>query len=283
VDKAVADGFTPFFVSATAGTTVMGGYDPLVALRGVCDEFDMWLHVDGAWGGSVIFSEHEHRRALVKGLDTVDSFNINFHKAMGLPQVCSFLLTNSHKGALEQANSSGASYLFQGGDDLGDKTLQCGRRADSLKLWLFWKRYGIKGMSEIVDTAFDNAIYMTERIHAQPSKFIMAHQPMSANVCFWYVPPAFRAGGSCELVLENKEDVLKNFDVIDKIQRLVRDRAQSERNIFLQANPLHDLKYPNFFRQVFIQTTVEKEDVDFILDELDRVGSDITLDDLNDL
>jgi hypothetical protein len=47
-------------------------------------------------------------------------------------------------GLLQQSNASNASYLFQPDKlnqeyDLGDKTIQCGRRADAFKLWLAWK------------------------------------------------------------------------------------------------------------------------------------------------
>ena len=63
--------------------------------------------------------------------------------AQGLPLQCSVFLT-SHKGALLAANASRAAYLFQADKlhadlDLGDKTIQCGRRADAFKLWLAWK------------------------------------------------------------------------------------------------------------------------------------------------
>lgn len=47
-------------------------------------------------------------------------------------------------GLLQQSNASNATYLFQPDKlnkeyDLGDKTIQCGRRADAFKLWLAWK------------------------------------------------------------------------------------------------------------------------------------------------
>jgi len=60
-------GFEPFFVNATAGTTVLGVYDPLVEISEVCKKHGLWLHVDGAWGGSVIISQkHKH---FIKGIE----------------------------------------------------------------------------------------------------------------------------------------------------------------------------------------------------------------------
>jgi glutamate/tyrosine decarboxylase-like PLP-dependent enzyme len=55
--KAIENGKTPFFVSATAGTTVMGGFDDFVALSVICKKYKIWLHIDGCWGGSVLMSK----------------------------------------------------------------------------------------------------------------------------------------------------------------------------------------------------------------------------------
>ena len=60
-----------------------------------------------------------------------------------MPLQCSIFLTR-HPDILKQTNASGAAYLFQPDKlnaeyDLGDKTIQCGRRPDAFKLWLAWK------------------------------------------------------------------------------------------------------------------------------------------------
>lgn len=39
-------GFVPFFVSATAGTTVYGAFDPLIAISDICKKYNIWMHVD---------------------------------------------------------------------------------------------------------------------------------------------------------------------------------------------------------------------------------------------
>lgn len=44
--KALAQNKVPFFVNATSGTTVLGAYDPLIPLAGICKKYDIWLHVD---------------------------------------------------------------------------------------------------------------------------------------------------------------------------------------------------------------------------------------------
>ena len=67
--KAKEEGREPFFVNATCGSTVLGAYDDLEALAGVCSKQGVWLHVDACWGGSAILSKkYKH---LMKGSDKV--------------------------------------------------------------------------------------------------------------------------------------------------------------------------------------------------------------------
>ena len=63
----IYQGYEPFFVNATAGTTVLGAYDPLDEISDVCKKHGLWLHVDGAWGGSAAVSRKY--RSLMKGIE----------------------------------------------------------------------------------------------------------------------------------------------------------------------------------------------------------------------
>lgn len=64
------------------------------------------------------------------------------------------------QGLLQRCHGAGAAYLFQPDKfydvmfDTGDKTVQCGRRVDCLKLWLLWKAVGSEGLEQRVDRAF---------------------------------------------------------------------------------------------------------------------------------
>ncbi|KAJ8035927.1 Glutamate decarboxylase 1 [Holothuria leucospilota] len=86
VQQAIARGDKPFFVSATAGSTVVGAYDPLNGIADICEKYGLWFHVDAAWGGGVILSrKHRH---LVDGIHSYladrirskDAFELVFEK-----------------------------------------------------------------------------------------------------------------------------------------------------------------------------------------------------------
>ncbi|KAG6008113.1 L-aspartate decarboxylase dtxS4 [Claviceps maximensis] len=188
----------PLYVNATAGTTVFGAFDPIGELRDICNEFGMWLHVDGSWGGSVAFStKHRHK---LEECGLADSLTINPQKMLNIPMTCSFLLTNDLK-RFHDACSLRAEYLFHEAEseddqvwDLADLTLQCGRRADSLKMALAWIYYGAAGFGEAVDHAFDMAAHLTTLVAESPHfELLSANPPPCLQVCFYYAPNGGRA------------------------------------------------------------------------------------------
>eukprot|EP00095_Tigriopus_kingsejongensis_P002618 snap_masked-scaffold1459_size40432-processed-gene-0.1 protein:Tk02618 transcript:snap_masked-scaffold1459_size40432-processed-gene-0.1-mRNA-1 annotation:"isoform cra_a" len=80
IKEAKARGQAPFFVNATAGSTVMGAYDDLEVISRICQRFGLWMHVDACWGGSVVMSsKHKH---LMSGSHKADSIAWNPHKML---------------------------------------------------------------------------------------------------------------------------------------------------------------------------------------------------------
>lgn len=238
VVRAKSEGRTPLYVNATAGTTVLGSYDPFEAIAAVCREFGLWMHIDASWGGPAIFSAR-HRGKLA-GSHLADSLTVNPHKMLNVPVTCSFLL-GPDMAVFHRANTLPAGYLFHatapaaetttttttttngitktappppalslenmtaagggGGEtpevwDLADLTLQCGRRADSLKLALSWIYHGAAGFARQVDAAFDAAAYLADLLAARPDEFVLVSErpPPCLQVCFYYAGGGNRGG-----------------------------------------------------------------------------------------
>jgi len=178
------DGYTPIMVGATLGTTVMGAFDPLIKIAKICETYKIWLHADAAWGGGALFSKNH--KDLLKGIQLADSVAIDAHKTLGTPLITSFFLTK-HAGILRNTNrGGGAEYLFHEYDnsdwDTGTYSLQCGRRADALKLWLLWRAHGTNGLMERTEHLFELAKYATKEISENP-RFKLIHSNY-LNVCF---------------------------------------------------------------------------------------------------
>lgn len=184
-------GQRPFFVGATAGTTVLGAFDPLRPLAGIAASHGLWLHVDGSWGGAALVSPRW--RGLLDGAALCDSLAWDAHKMMGANLACSAFLT-PHTGALEDATAAGGSgseyLLHEGVDaelDTGRASLQCGRRVDALKLWLLWRRHGDAGLAERVDHLFELAERARGIVRAHSRLELLGGGP-APNVCFRWLP-----------------------------------------------------------------------------------------------
>lgn len=222
----VKKGFAPIMVNLTAGTTVMGAFDPIREVRQVCDKYNMWLHVDGAYCGSVIFSEkYKH---LIDGIELVDSFSFNAHKMIGTPLSCSIILAKN-KQHLYDSFSNDASYLYQTDHDdfnLGKTSLQCGRRNDALKFWALWKSVGTNGLEQIVDHQFDLADVARTYIRSNPNYTLYSYDE-SISICFNY--KGIPARTICTVLYEHSE-LLVGYGSFgeDEFIRLVTINAQNE-------------------------------------------------------
>ena len=185
IEDDIANGFVPFYINATAGTTVLCAFDNVDELAPICKKNNIWLHLDGAFGGSVIFSKkHNH---LVKGIAQTDSFCFNAHKTLGAPLSTSTLVVKD-KHDLYNSFNNDATYLYQTHDEdfnLGQTSFECGRRNNALKFWTMWKAIGTNGIAKIVEHEFslaDNARnYVTSN-----SDYTLYSFKDSLSVCFNY-------------------------------------------------------------------------------------------------
>lgn len=182
-------------VVATAGCTATGSFDDLEAVADACDEFaddhgPLWMHVDAAHGGAALLSsEHAHR---VRGIKRARSVAWDPHKTLLLPLAAGLLLVREEHD-LEAAFAQKAPYLFNPNDDarawdIGPRSFQCSRRADVLKLWVAFERYGTDALSALYEKLCRTAgaLHALLDSHAQ---FAPMHAPESNILCFAWNPP----------------------------------------------------------------------------------------------
>lgn len=184
-------GAVPVMIIATAGTTVLGAFDPLPAVADVAERERVWLHVDAAYGGSVLLSPRH--RGLLEGCGRADSLTWDAHKLMTVPLTCSVLLTR-RPGLCAKHLDEPASYLFQDDAllDPGRGSLQCARHNDALKLWLSWKHHGDEGLARRIDRLFELSAHLAARVRAHP-QLRLSKPPASINVCFEVLGKSSRA------------------------------------------------------------------------------------------
>ncbi|KAJ5887956.1 Pyridoxal phosphate-dependent transferase major region subdomain 2 [Penicillium taxi] len=291
VQKAQSEGHTPFYVNATAGTTVLGSFDPYHEISAICKKYNLWFHVDGSWGGSFVFSRQQKHK--LSGAEKADSIAINPHKMLGVPVTCSFLLASDLR-KFHRANTLPAGYLFHNEDpepssdgvqdpeteadspevwDLADLTLQCGRRADSLKLFLGWTYYGTEGYENQINSACDTAEYLANLITQSPNFVLISENaPPCLQVCFYYAPGkemAYKRG-----VVSNETQRAKNNS---KVTEQITHAIVSKGFMVDFAPPSSDddaTGNGKFFRCV-VNVSTSKKTVESLIQAIEEVGPSI--------
>ena len=150
-----------FAVVATAGTTNAGVIDDLAGVAEVCAEFDVWLHVDGAYGGAGLAAPSVRDR--YRGIEHADSFIVDPHKWLFAPfDCCALVYRDPNVG--RAAHTQHAEYLdvLHGGDDLdagewnpSDFAHHLSRRARGLPFWFSLATYGTEAYRDAIETALD--------------------------------------------------------------------------------------------------------------------------------
>ncbi|XP_015515885.1 glutamate decarboxylase isoform X1 [Neodiprion virginianus] len=262
-----ARGHVPFFVNATAGTTVIGAFDPIPEIADICQKYELWLHVDAAWGGGLLLSR-KYRHPRLTGIERADSVTWNPHKLMGALLQCS-TIHFKEDGLLISCNRMSAEYLFMVDKlydvqyDTGDKVIQCGRHNDIFKLWLQWRAKGTDGFEKHMDRLMELSEYMVRRIKQMPDKFYLILEPEMVNVCFWYLPTRVR----------NMPHSAEREKILGETCPVLKDRMMKAGTLMVGYQP--DDRRPNFFRNIISSAAVTEADVDFLLTEMDRLGHDL--------
>jgi glutamate decarboxylase len=194
----------------------------------------------------------------------------NFQKGLGVPVYCSAVVINGRPGILEAANSAHHSdYIFHDHParewDLGAKSLQCGRRPDSLKMWLCWKRFGSDGFAKRVDKAIANSQYLASQIRARGDAFHLVTEPVYANCCWHYVPKALRP----KVAAEGIESI---YHQLEDITMAIKTEYQRRGTMLIDVAPLTDKGIPKFFRIILNMPTVTTADMDYVLNEIEDIG-----------
>lgn len=180
-------GDKPFCIIGTAGTVNTGAVDDLAALRKLADEYELWFHVDGAFGSLAAWSKDA--KSLVEAQADADSIAFDLHKWAYMPYDVGCVLTRD-PDAQKAAFGQSASYLTPttrglavGTTYFADKGVQLSRSFRALKVWMSLKEQGVEKIGRIIRQNIQQAQYLESVIRKTPGLEVMA--PVSLNiVCF---------------------------------------------------------------------------------------------------
>jgi aromatic-L-amino-acid/L-tryptophan decarboxylase len=181
-------GYLPLACVATVGTTSTSSIDPVPAIAEICRRENVWLHVDGAYGGMLAIVPEF--RSVLDGVESADSLVVNPHKWLFTPAECSVLFLKRPE-VLKRAFSLVPEYLVTREQDdvvnYMDYGVQLGRRFRALKLWMIIRGFGTDGLAERLREHCTLARTFAAWVALSEDWELMAPVPFSL-VCFRYAP-----------------------------------------------------------------------------------------------
>jgi aromatic-L-amino-acid decarboxylase len=184
------DGFTPFLIAASAGTTNTGAVDPLPELADLAERHGLWLHVDAAYGGFFLLTGEGRR--VMRGIERADSIVLDPHKGLFLPYGTGAVLVRKGED-LRRAHSLTADYMPGLQDDpdrvdFSQYSPELSRPFRGLRVWLPFKLHGAGVFRAELEEKLALARLATDRLRAMGGIEILA-EPQLSLLAFRLAPP----------------------------------------------------------------------------------------------
>src|SRR6516225_7342819 len=253
VDK--MQGRRPIAVVASAGTVNTGSIDPLSEIAAIARTYNLWLHVDGAYGALAAIAAPKK----FVGLADADSVSLDPHKWLYQPLDCGCLLYRDAEIARKTFAYTG-SYARQLSSDpiegfaFFEESMELTRRFRALKLWLSLRYHGIQAFRAAIQQDLDHAQRLVEAIKKSPALELAGPAELSA-VCFRH-----------RLRHEASEEARNRFNLA-LLQRIVR-----RGRVFLSNAELNQKFY---LRACIVNHFTSDTDVDGVVPEVLGAGSEI--------
>jgi len=191
IKQEIANNRRPFLVVGTVGTTNTGSIDPLNEIADIAEKYDMWFHIDGAYGGSIFFSDIY--KNLAKGAERADSMAWDLHKWSLQVYSCSTLIAKD-KHTLIKTFAEHPEYLADAMDaehtDGWDMGIEMSRPARCVKFWYTLQALGTDKLADVIDYAFFNAKTAQTELEKLTGWRIVS-KPMCGAITFRYEPAGY--------------------------------------------------------------------------------------------
>ncbi len=189
IEQARRNGRTPIAVVASACSTATGSFDPINAIADVCQQHDLWLHVDGAHGAAYALSPS--LRPLLAGIERADSVVFDAHKMLQTPALVTGVLFRS-AASCAAVFTQQASYLFAKKAEVewwnrGHRTIECTKRAMGVLLYVAVAVLGEDRLRQDLERGVALARALAARVRGDAA-FELAVEPQCNIVCFRHRP-----------------------------------------------------------------------------------------------
>lgn len=245
----IAAGIKPMAVIASAGTTLTGAVDPLRAIAEICRKYEIWMHIDGAYGAPAAGTSKVGN--LFDGLDMADSLTIDLHKWMFVPKACSVLLVKD-LGRLNATFSHNEAYMPHDSADFNpvDLTLEYSRPVRALKMWMGFYTHGAQSFREAITGGLELADLTYDRASKLAHFRVLPNRPQLS-----IVPIQIRPDGVTDVSAHNRL----------LCQEIVRDGR-------VYMSPA-EIDGETWLRPCFVNFRTTKEDVDVMFGVIEELSA----------
>lgn len=229
-------GLKPFCVVGSAGTVNTGAVDPLDEIADVASEFNLWFHIDGAYGALAALDES--KRSLFRGLDRADSISLDPHKWLYVPIDSGCLLFRDEARAMSAFSFDGADYIKVHEQNETEAFAfwnygpELSRRFRALKIWLTLRYYGTERIAQTISEDNAMAAYLGEQVEAA-TDFELLSAPKLSICCFRYVPASFQTR------LQSSDDTAKRDAHLDQLNTSIMNAVQRGGRAYLSSATIH--------------------------------------------
>jgi aromatic-L-amino-acid/L-tryptophan decarboxylase len=244
-----AEGLRPFLVAPSAGTTNTGAVDPIDEIADIAEAEDLWLHVDGAYGG--FFQLTDRGREAFRGIERSDSVTLDPHKGLFLPYGTGGLVVRDG-AAMRDAHYEGAAYLQDlppTGDlpNYSEHSAELSRDWRGLRVWMPLALHGVSAFREALDEKLDLSAYLAD---------------------------AFRDDDRIELCWEPQLTVIpfRLAGADDDTQREFLSRINASKRVFLSSTMI-DGRY--VLRVCIVSHRTHKDRIDECIEIVGRVADEL--------
>ncbi|KAL6855683.1 pyridoxal-dependent decarboxylase [Trichoderma novae-zelandiae] len=191
IEKDKKNGLVPFMVVATCGITNTGGIDDLNALADISESENLWFHIDGAYGASILLSKSHKQCA--DGTGRADSLTWDAHKWLFQTYDCGLLLVRDKRNLIESF-ATDASYIKDAAEASSDKVnfwnrgIEMTQPVRGMKLWFTLQRLGLDKVGEMIDHGIDLAEFAELALRGFEDWEVISPAQLGI-INFRYVPP----------------------------------------------------------------------------------------------
>ena len=253
----------PIAVIGVAGTTETGNVDPLASIAEVCQEHDCHFHVDAAWGGATLMSNHH--RHLLNGVELADSVTIDAHKQLYIPMGAGMVLFKD-PDAMKSIEHHAQYILRKGSKDLGSHTLEGSRSGMAMLVYAAMHIISRPGYELLIDQSIEKARYFADLIKKQDD-FELVSEPELCLLTYRYLPSNIREA------LEKADGTQKEElnELINELTQFIQKRQRETGKSFVSRTTLNPEQWDRLstivFRVVLANPLTSTDIFDAVLDE----------------